>query len=158
MANFHSFYRWVIFHCMCLYIYIYTNTYIYTRYGADVAQAVKRLPEMRETWVRSLGREDPWRRKWQPTPIFLPRKFCGLRSLVGYSPWGCKESDTTERLRFALYNICYVCVCVHIYIHTLHIYIYMETILYCWWKCKLVQPLWKTYISMRTHTRTYTTS
>ena len=38
------------------------------------------------------------RRKWQPTPVLLPGKFHGQRSLVGYSPWGCKESDTTERL------------------------------------------------------------
>ena len=41
-----------------------------------------------------------WRRKWQSTPIFLPGKFHGWRSLVGYSPWGCKESDTAERLHF----------------------------------------------------------
>ena len=40
----------------------------------------------------------PWRRKWQPTPIFLPGESHGQRSLVGYSPWGHKESDTTERL------------------------------------------------------------
>ena len=39
-----------------------------------------------------------WRRKWQPTPVFLPGKSHGWRSLVGYSPWGHKESDTTERL------------------------------------------------------------
>ena len=39
-------------------------------------------------------------KKWQPTPVFLPGKFHGLRSLVGYSPWGCKESDTTEQLHF----------------------------------------------------------
>ena len=38
------------------------------------------------------------RRKWQPTPVLLPGKFHGQRSLVGYSQWGCKESDTTERL------------------------------------------------------------
>jgi len=37
-----------------------------------------------------------WRRKWQPTPVLLPRKFHGWRSLVGYSPWGHKQSDTTE--------------------------------------------------------------
>ena len=42
----------------------------------------------------------PWRRKLQPTLILLPGKFHGLRSLVGYSPWGCKKSDTTERLHF----------------------------------------------------------
>ena len=42
----------------------------------------------------------PWRRKWQPTPVFLPGKSHGWRSLVGYSPRGRKESDTTERLHF----------------------------------------------------------
>ena len=39
-----------------------------------------------------------WRRKWLPTPAFLPGKSHGQRSLVGYSPWGHKGSDTTERL------------------------------------------------------------
>ena len=38
-----------------------------------------------------------WRRKWQPTPVFLPGKSYGRRNLVGYSPWGRKESDMTER-------------------------------------------------------------
>ena len=42
----------------------------------------------------------PWRRKWQPTPVFLPGESHGQRSLVGYSPRGRKESDTTERLHF----------------------------------------------------------
>ena len=42
----------------------------------------------------------PWRRKWQPTPVLLPGESHGGRSLVGYSPWGCKELDTTERLHF----------------------------------------------------------
>ena len=41
-----------------------------------------------------------WRRKWQPNPVFLPGESHGRRSLVGYSPWGRKESDTTERLHF----------------------------------------------------------
>ena len=40
--------------------------------------------------------------KWQSTPVFLPGKSHGQRSLVGYSPWGSKESDTTERLHFIL--------------------------------------------------------
>ena len=40
------------------------------------------------------------RRQWQPTPVLLPGKFHGRRSLVGCSPWGCKESDMTERLHF----------------------------------------------------------
>ena len=45
-------------------------------------------------WVGKIS----WRRKWQPTPVFLPGKFHGQRGLVSYSPWGLKESDTTERL------------------------------------------------------------
>ena len=60
-----------------------------------VAQRVKRLPAVWETRVQSLRREDPWRRKWQPTPIFLLGKLHRPRSLVSYSPWRCKESDTT---------------------------------------------------------------
>ena len=39
-----------------------------------------------------------WRRKWQSIPVFLPGEFHGQRSLVGYSPWDRKESDTTEKL------------------------------------------------------------
>ena len=40
----------------------------------------------------------PWRRARQPTPVFLPGESHGQRSLKGYSPWGCKEPDTTERV------------------------------------------------------------
>ena len=43
-----------------------------------------------------------WRRKWHPTPVLLPGESHGGRSLVGYSPWGRKESDTTELLNFHL--------------------------------------------------------
>ena len=43
----------------------------------------------------------PWRRKWQPTPVFFLEKSHGQRSLAGYRPWGCKESDMTEQLRMA---------------------------------------------------------
>ena len=39
-----------------------------------------------------------WRRKWQPTPVFLLEESHGLRGLVGYNLWGCKESDTTKQL------------------------------------------------------------
>ena len=46
--------------------------------------------------VRSLGQEIPWQRKWQPIPVSLPEKSHEQRSLAGYSPWGGKESDTTE--------------------------------------------------------------
>ena len=44
------------------------------------------------------------RRKWQPTPVLLPGKYHGWRSLVGYSPWGLKESDRTERLHFLSFS------------------------------------------------------
>ena len=66
-----------------------------------VAQTVKNLSAMQETWIQSLGQEDPWRRAWQPTPVFLSGKFHGQRSLVGYSSWGGKESDKTEQLSTA---------------------------------------------------------
>ena len=51
------------------------------RYGFDI-------------WVGKI----PWRRKWQPIPVFLSGESHGQRSLAGYSPWGCKESGMTERL------------------------------------------------------------
>ena len=62
---------------------------------------VKNLPAMLETQVPSLDREDPWRREWQPTPVFLPTESNGQRSLevsqrIGHG--ARKESDTTERL------------------------------------------------------------
>ena len=49
--------------------------------GSLVTQMVKNLPAMQETWVLSLGWEDPWRREWLPTPVFLPGEFHGQRSL-----------------------------------------------------------------------------
>ena len=58
----------------------------------------KNPPAMQETRVQSLGQEDPWRRKWQPTPVFLPGESCGQRNLVGYNPWDHKELDMTEQL------------------------------------------------------------
>ena len=50
-----------------------------------------------DSWVGKI----PWRREWQPTPVFLPGESHGWRSLGSYSPWGCKESDTTEQLSIA---------------------------------------------------------
>ena len=49
--------------------------------------------------IPGLGR-CPWRRQWQPTPVLLPGKSHGQRSLIGSSPWGCKESDMTEGFFF----------------------------------------------------------
>ena len=47
--------------------------------------------------IRSLGWEVPLEKGMAPTPVFLPGESHGQRNLVGYSPWGCKEPDTTER-------------------------------------------------------------
>ena len=52
---------------------------------------------MLENWVQSVDQDDPLEKE-MATPIFLPGESHGQRSLEGYSPWGCKESDTTERL------------------------------------------------------------
>ena len=51
-------------------------------------------------WFISLSMMISWRRQWQSTPVLLPEKSHGWRSLVGCSPWGREESDTTERLHF----------------------------------------------------------
>ena len=67
--------------------------------GASLlAWTLKNLPAMQKTQVQSLDWKIPWRREWLPTPVFLPREFQGQRSLVGYSPWGCKELVTTEQI------------------------------------------------------------
>ena len=79
--------------------WIITNlTWPYKYRDSLVAQLVKNLPAMLETWVWSLDWEDPlgrflWSRERLPTPVFWPGEFHGL-----YSPWGCKESETTEQL------------------------------------------------------------
>ena len=56
-----------------------------------MAQMVKNLPAMQETWVRAWVGKISWRRAWQPTLVFLPGKFHGQRSLVGYIPWGLQR-------------------------------------------------------------------
>ena len=64
-----------------------------------VAQRLKHLPAMWRPGFNPWVGKIPWRRKWQPTPVFLPGESHGRRNLVGYSPRGHKESDTTERLQ-----------------------------------------------------------
>ena len=63
-----------------------------------VAQMVKRLLTMWETWVQSLDWEDILEKEMKPTPVYLPGKSHGWRSLVGSDPWGHKESDKIEEL------------------------------------------------------------
>ena len=79
---------------------------------------------MQDTRVQSLGWEIPWRRQWQPTPVFLPGKFHGQRSLVDYSLWGCKELDMTEWLTLSLST--YTCPLL-----SLHQTVPKSTILWC---------------------------
>ena len=63
-----------------------------------IIQSVKKPPAMQEDWVQSLGWEDPLEKRIATHSVFLPREFYGQRILLGYSPWGCKELDTTEQL------------------------------------------------------------
>ena len=71
-----------------------------TAYGLLLWLSGKNLPviqEPQEKWVQSLGQEDPLKEGMeQPTPVFLPGESYVQRSLAGYSPYGCKESNTAE--------------------------------------------------------------
>ena len=94
--------HWVYSHCAALFLSSCGNwglenkfekiAILWSLMASLVAQTVKCL----HPWVGKI----PWRRKWQLTPVLLPGKFHGQRSLVSYSPRGLKESDTTERLHF----------------------------------------------------------
>ena len=79
-----------------------TNTHTQTLFWASqVVLVVKNLSASARdinTWFDPWVRKIPWRRTWQPIPVFLPGESHGQRSLEGYSPWGRKESDMTERL------------------------------------------------------------
>ena len=68
--------------------------------GVDsrVAQTVKNLPAIQETWVQSLGQEDLLEKGIATHSSILPGEFLGQRNLAGQSPWGHKELDTTEQL------------------------------------------------------------
>ena len=67
-------------------------------WASHVTQLVKNLPAMLETWVRFLGWEDPLEKEMATHSSTLAWRIPWGRSLVGYTPWGCKELDTTERL------------------------------------------------------------
>ena len=58
-----------------------------------MAQMVKSLPAVHETWVQSLGQEDPLEKEMATTSVFLPREFHGQRSLVGYTVRGVAKSQ-----------------------------------------------------------------
>ena len=69
--------------------------------GGSAIRNSHAVQEPQQTWVRSLDWEDPLRRTWQTTPVFLPRSSHRQRSLEGYSPRGCKELDRTEATQHA---------------------------------------------------------
>ena len=76
--------------------------WIYTWRDVPGGSAVKNPPIRHKRcgfhpWVRKI----PWRRAWEPNPVFLSEESHGQRSLVGYSPWGCKESDMIEETEHA---------------------------------------------------------
>ena len=71
------------------------NPYFFTG-QASLAQMVKNLPAMLETWVQPLGWYDPLEKGMGTHSSFLAREFHGQRSVVGNSPWVCKGLDTTE--------------------------------------------------------------
>ena len=71
-------------------------------WASQVAQVVKNLSasagDLRDVGPIPVLGMIPWRRAWQPTPVFLPGESHGQRSLMGYSPGGHKESDTTDAI------------------------------------------------------------
>ena len=75
-----------------------------------MTQQVKTLPaipETQEMWVQFLGLEDPLEEGMATHSVLLPGESHGLRSLAGYSPWGCKESAMTEQLSTAHTRLCF---------------------------------------------------
>ena len=94
----------IIFHVFhvekfCIYINVYLELPRASLGGSEVKASACNTGDLGS--IPGSGRS-PWRRKWQPTPVFLPGESHGQRSLVGYSPRGCKESDTTEWLHFTI--------------------------------------------------------
>ena len=75
--------------------HIYLHEHICDCYSQQECRS--KLPSLQ---LLKLSPKTARRRKWQPTPVLLPREFCGWQSLVGFCPWGRRELDTTEQLHF----------------------------------------------------------
>ena len=82
--------------CVCIYIYIWASL---------VAQLVKNLPAMQETQVQSLGQEGPLEKEMAIRSSTLVWGIRWTEDMVGYSPWDCKESDTTVWLSLFIYTV-----------------------------------------------------
>ena len=76
-----------------------------------MTQIVKNLPAMQETQVGSLGWEDPLEKEWLSAPVFLPAEFHGERNLMGYTPWGHKDLDTTKQQQWYVLRALQVLLC-----------------------------------------------
>ena len=87
---------WIILECLRCVVISFCPQHLSGSSGKESACQCRRYGF--DPWVRKI----PWRREWQPTPIFLPGRSHGQRNLEGYSPWGHKESDTTEHARILL--------------------------------------------------------
>jgi len=89
----------VYLHTHITYVYIYTYIYVYRLpkwcSGQESTCQCKRCKRYR---FNPCIRKILWNSKWQPAPVFSPEKFQGQRSLGGYSLWGCKKLNTTEKL------------------------------------------------------------
>ena len=95
----------------------------------------------RRWWFYPWVRKTPWRRKWQPTPVFLPGKSHGQRSLAGFSPWGCKRVRCDLETKQQNQNEKTICKRIYLYLSIyLSISIYLSnwfTLLYTWNSHKL---------------------
>ena len=105
-------YGWASIHRWASSAFIYSNTHLLCTHcfykqqcflwASLVAQRVKICLQCRRPCVNPCVRKIPWRREWLPSPVSLPGDFHGQRNLLGCSPWGGKESDTTERLTLSV--------------------------------------------------------
>ena len=82
--------------CICL----FTHLFVYLSFpgGANGKESICQSRRYKRCRFDPCVGKIPWRRKWQPTPVLLPGKSHGQRSMVGYHPWGRRKSDTTEQL------------------------------------------------------------
>ena len=93
-------------------IWLYIYMYVGFPSGPGGKQPACQCKRHKKCWFDSWVGRIPWRRAWQPTPVFLPGDSHGQRSLAGYSPWGRKELDTTEATEQAHMHA-YVCMCLY---------------------------------------------
>ena len=98
-------------------------------------------------WIDPWVGKIPWRRKWKPTSVFLPGKSHGQRSLVGYSPWGHKELDTTEWLHFQSHFLSGWWMLTKLIVIISNILIYIVEWLFC---IPEINVIWATSLSLFT--------